>query len=169
MIQVLRLLIAMLSLLYMLISTLSYTIAVIAMLVNHSFRFNNETLTSCTGALGMQKKFIDRQNSLQSKRGVVDIQVGWGPKCQSIKIKFCFILIYLFILFMAVPAPVDMEVPRLGVELELQLQDCATVTAMPDLTHIWDLCSSLWQHQIPYPLIKARNQTIIITETMLGS
>ena len=42
--------------------TVTYVITVIAMVVNHSFRFNNETRTSCTGVLGLGK-VTDRQNS----------------------------------------------------------------------------------------------------------
>ena len=49
-----------------------------------------------------------------------------------------------------------MEVPRLGVELELQLQDYITGTAMPDLSHICNLHCSL-QQQIFNSLIKARD------------
>ena len=46
-------------------------------------------------------------------------------------------------------------VPRLGVELELQLQAYATVTAMWNLIHVCDLHHSLWQYQILNPLSKA--------------
>ena len=45
-----------------------------------------------------------------------------------------------------------MEVPRQGVEMELQLPAYITATAMLDLSHICDLCHSLWQHQILNPL-----------------
>ena len=53
-----------------------------------------------------------------------------------------------------------MEVPRLGVQLELQLPAIATATATPDPS-----CVSLWQHQIPDPLSKARDQTSILMDT----
>ena len=33
--------------------TVTYFITVIVMVVNHSFRFHNDTLTSCTGVLGL--------------------------------------------------------------------------------------------------------------------
>ena len=35
-----------------------------------------------------------------------------------------------------------MEVPRLGVQLELQLPDYTTVTAMWDLSRICDICQA---------------------------
>ena len=60
-----------------------------------------------------------------------------------------------------------MEVPGLGVELELQL--LAYTTAMPDMSHICDLPHSLWQRWILNPLSKARDQTRILLDTMLGS
>ena len=44
-----------------------------------------------------------------------------------------------------------MEVPRLGVELELDLMAYATATAMPDLSHIFDLCHSSRQCRILNP------------------
>ena len=47
-----------------------------------------------------------------------------------------------------------MEVPRLGVQLELQLQAYATTTAMLDPSHIINLCHSLWQCQIPNPRVR---------------
>mgnify|MGYP007071229935 CR=1 FL=1 len=57
-----------------------------------------------------------------------------------------------------------MEVPRLGVASELQLQAYTTATATPDLSCICDLCHSLWQHQILYPLIKTGNRTHILMD-----
>ena len=48
------------------------------------------------------------------------------------------------------------EVPRLGIELELQLLAYAAATAMPDLSHIFDLHHSLWQHQILNSLVRPR-------------
>ena len=38
----------------------------------------------------------------------------------------------------------------------------ATATAMQDLSYIYDLCHSLWQHQILNPLSKARDWTWIL-------
>ena len=47
------------------------------------------------------------------------------------------------------------EVPRLGVKSELQLAVYATATQ--DLSHIYNLCCSLQQHQILNPLSDARD------------
>ena len=58
-----------------------------------------------------------------------------------------------------------MEAPRLGVKVELQLLAYATATARWDLSHICDLCCSLWQCQILHPLSEARDRTRILTET----
>ena len=57
------------------------------------------------------------------------------------------------------PPPWHMEVPSLGVESELQLLAYATATATPDLSHIFDLHHSWWQHQILNPQSKASNRT----------
>ena len=57
-----------------------------------------------------------------------------------------------------------MEVPGLGAELELQLLAYTTDTATPDLSHICDLCCSLWQHQI----LNLLNEAHILTEIMSG-
>ena len=51
-----------------------------------------------------------------------------------------------------------MEVPRLGVESEPQLQ--AYTTAMWDPNHIFDLCHSLWQHQILKAMRQGSNQCL---------
>ena len=52
-----------------------------------------------------------------------------------------------------------MKVPRLGVQSELQLPAYTTATAMPDPSPVYDLHRSSWQHQIPDPLIEARDRT----------
>ena len=57
-----------------------------------------------------------------------------------------------------------MEAPRLGVESELQLPAYATATALQDLSCIYDLCHSLWQHFLN-PLTEARDRVCILTET----
>ena len=62
-----------------------------------------------------------------------------------------------------------MEVPRLEVELEQQLLAYTTATATADLSRIFDLHCSLWQRHILNPLSKARDQTQIFMDTMLGS
>ena len=61
-----------------------------------------------------------------------------------------------------------MEIPQPGAELELQVLAYATATATPDLSWICDLSSSLLQHWILNPVSKARDQTHMPTETMLG-
>ena len=55
--------------------------------------------------------------------------------------------------------PWHMEFRRLGVEWELQLPAYATVTAMPDLSHICDIHHSSQQCRILNPLSKARDRT----------
>jgi len=57
-----------------------------------------------------------------------------------------------------------MEVPRLGVKLELQLPAYFTGTAMPDLSHIYNLHHSLQQRQILNPLSEARDPTCVLMD-----
>ena len=56
-----------------------------------------------------------------------------------------------------------MEVPRLGVELELQLPASATATTMSDPSSVCNLHHSSRQCQIPDPLRKARDRTLLDT------
>ena len=58
-----------------------------------------------------------------------------------------------------------MDIPRLGGKSELQLPAYTTATAMLDLSNICDLHHSSWQHQIPNPLSKDRDQTCILMDT----
>ena len=61
-----------------------------------------------------------------------------------------------------------MEIPRLGVELELQLQPPASLHhshSNADLSHICDLHHSSQQCWIPHPVSKARDQTHILLDT----
>ena len=58
-----------------------------------------------------------------------------------------------------------MEIPGLGVKSELPLPAYTTATATPDLSHIWDLHSSLWQLQILNPLSEVRDRTRILMGT----
>ena len=51
-----------------------------------------------------------------------------------------------------------MEVPKLGVELELQLPADTTAVAMLDLSCVFDLHHSSWQHRILNPLSEARDE-----------
>ena len=52
---------------------------------------------------------------------------------------------------------------RAGVESKLQLS--ATSTAMPDMSHIYNLHCILQQQWILKPLIEARDQNLIVTDT----
>ena len=52
-----------------------------------------------------------------------------------------------------------MEVPRPGVDLELQLHACATATATPDLSRVYDLHHSSQQQQILNSLSEAWDGT----------
>ena len=61
--------------------------------------------------------------------------------------------------------PCHMEVPRLGVKLELQLLVYTTATATPDLSRVFDLNHSSWQHLILNPLSKARDPTRVLMDT----
>ena len=78
-------------------------------------------------------------------------------------VRECFNFIYLFF-FLGLHLQ-HMEFPQLGVELELQLPAYTTATAMPDPSHICDLCSSLWQHQILNPGSKTRDWTCTLMDT----
>ena len=62
-----------------------------------------------------------------------------------------------------------MAVPRLGDELELQLQAYTTAKATRDPSCISDLHHCLWQRWILNPMSRARDQTCILMDTMLGS
>jgi len=74
-----------------------------------------------------------------------------------------------FSFFFLEPHPWHMEVHGPEVILELQLPAYTTATAMPDSSHISNLCHSLWQHQTLNPLSEARDWTCIFTDTMSGS
>ena len=64
-----------------------------------------------------------------------------------------------------------MEVPGLGVKSELQLLAYPTVAATSDPSRVCDLqiADLLTACQILNPLSEARDQTHILTDTMLGS
>ena len=55
--------------------------------------------------------------------------------------------------------PWHVEVSRLGLQSELKPLACTTATARQDLSCIFELHHSAWQHRIPNPLSKARAQT----------
>ena len=76
-------------------------------------------------------------------------------------LKFCFYLIshhFFFFCFLGLH-PRHIEVPRVGVQSELQLSASATITAMPDPSHVCDLHHSSPQCQILNPLSEARDWT----------
>ena len=89
----------------------------------------------------------------------------------SYKIKSSRLSWHLLLLFFLWPQLQHMEIPRLGVQLEPQLQAYTTATAIatPDPSYIYDLHCILWQRSILNPLSEARDQTHILTDTMLGS
>ena len=72
---------------------------------------------------------------------------------------------YVFVVVFLGLRPWHMEVSGLGVKSELQLQACTTATAMPDLSHVFDLHHSSGQPQILNPLSKARVRTCILMDT----
>ena len=79
---------------------------------------------------------------------------------------YVFFFFFFFFLFRATPAAYGSSQAR--VELELQLLVCTAVKATPDLSHTCDLHCSSRQRWILNPLAEARDQTHILTETMLG-
>ena len=50
-------------------------------------------------------------------------------------------------------------------ERELQLLACATTTATPDPSRVWDPHHSSWQHRILNPRSEARDRTCILMDT----
>ena len=58
-----------------------------------------------------------------------------------------------------------MEVFRLGIKPELELLAYTTATVTQDLSHIYELHHSSWQHGILNPLSKARDWTQILMDT----
>ena len=97
-----------------------------------------------------------------STKGLCDHGKVIQPLCIHL-----LILLFIFIIFLVFlgPHPQHMEVPRLGFESELQLPAYATATAMQDPSRICNLHHSSWQHLIPNPLSKARDQTRIFMDT----
>ena len=66
----------------------------------------------------------------------------------------------IFFFFFSGPHP-----PHIGGETELQLPAYTTATAMPDPSHICNLCHSSWQCQILNPLSKARERISMLMDT----
>ena len=58
-----------------------------------------------------------------------------------------------------------MEVPGLGVISELNLPACATTTATPDLSHVFNLHCSSPKYWILNPVTEVRDQTQILMNT----
>ena len=79
-----------------------------------------------------------------------------------------FFFFFFFFIFLG-PHLRHMEFPRLGVELERQLPAYTAAMGTQNPSHIYDLQHSLWQRQILNPPSEARDQTCILTETILGS
>ena len=71
---------------------------------------------------------------------------------------------YLFFCFLG-PHLWHMEAPRLGVKLGYSCWPTPTATAMPDLSHIFDLHHSSLKCSILNPLSKARDWTCILMDT----
>ena len=87
----------------------------------------------------------------KSHRTFGDIQKATHPK----------VLMSFFSLFMAVPAAHG----SFWAGVKLELQQPATVTAMPDPSHVCHLLCSLWQCWILNPRSEARDQTLVLMDT----
>ena len=84
------------------------------------------------------------------------------PICISISTVVLFVWL-VFVCFLGLHLQ-HTEVPRLGVESELQMPAYTTAPAIPDLSHICDLCRSFRKHWIFNPLSKARGRTCILMD-----
>ena len=73
-----------------------------------------------------------------------------GSSCEG---DFFFFFFFCFL----GPHLLHMEFPRLGVKWELHLPTYTIVTAMRDLSHVYDLHHSSWLRRIPDPLSEARD------------
>ena len=78
---------------------------------------------------------------------------------------YSFHRLFYFILVFLGSRPRHMGVPRLGVEWKLQLPIYTTATAMPDLSHVCDLCHSSRHCWILNPQSKAWDQTHVLMDT----
>ena len=86
-------------------------------------------------------------------------------KFQELQERLKMVFIYLFIYLFLGSHPQHMEVLSLGVQTELQLPDYITATAAPDPSHICGLHHSSQQCGIRNALSRARDQTLIFTDT----
>ena len=75
-----------------------------------------------------------------------------------------YVFFFIFILCFLGPHLRHMEVPRLGVKSELQLPTTATVTAMPDPSHVCNLYHSSQQRWILNTLNEARDRIRILLD-----
>ena len=78
---------------------------------------------------------------------------------------FCFCFFFFFFFVCLRSRPHHREVPRLGVKSELKLLAYTTATAMPDSSHVCDLCHSSQQCRLFSPLSKARDQTHVLIDS----
>ena len=88
----------------------------------------------------------------------------YQQKKYLVEIKAMCFFFFLFCYFLG-PYPRHMEVPEQGVDSELQQPALSTATATQDPSHVFDLHHSSWQHHIPNPLSKARDQTHTLMNT----
>ena len=82
----------------------------------------------------------------------------------SVPVSLSLSLFFFFLFFLGLLLQ-HMEVPSLGVKTKLQLLAYTTATAMPDMSHIFNLHCSLQQHCILNQLSKVRDQTCILIDT----
>ena len=76
-------------------------------------------------------------------------------------------LIISFFLFKATPESYGNSKARGWIRAIAEV--CAIAKAMLDLSHICNLCCSLWQRWILNPMSEAKDQTCILTETAVGT
>ena len=106
--------------------------------------------------------------NIESNIDLISNITQWVYNYASISLNFFSLSLTLFS-FLLGPYLRHMEVPRLGLKSELQLSAYTTAMATPDPSCICNLQFILWQLWILNPLSKARDQTLIFTETMSES
>ena len=81
----------------------------------------------------------------------------------------CLVCVCVCIFFVFLGLPLHhMKVARPGVKSELQLLVYTTATAMPDPSHVCNLCHSSRQYWILNPLSKARERTRVLMAVNLA-
>ena len=111
---------------------------------------------------------MSKRNAFEIKKKLyIKYDLHYEKKCKGIytTIVICLSVVDFFFFFLW-PHLQHMKVPRPGIKSELQLRP--TPHAMQDPSYICDLCRSLQQGWILYPMSEGRNRTLILTETMLG-